>query len=105
MAVMMYAFRNAAGNFAYSYFTGLFFDLYGVVTLMHVIIQYSLTTLLIFVIMEVVVRIFGNRPHPDDESNEEWNGSSITVPLNALPDHTKHDELRLNDKEIDLLKT
>ena len=51
--------------------------------------------------MEIVVRIFGNRSRPDDDSKEEGDGSPDAVPSNVVADHEKHGKLSHDDREMD----
>ena len=104
VAVMLFGFGGALGNFSYSYITGFLFDRYGVVSLMYILVQYSLTMLVLFVIMQVVAGIFGNRHPPDVGRNEEGEAPFNTLPLKATTDNKENDNLKHNDSDIGPLK-
>ena len=101
---MLFGFGAAAGSLSYSYITGFLFDRYGVDTLMYVLIQYSLTMLVLFVIMQVVVGVFGNRHPPNVGRNENGEAPPYTLLLNALGDNKENVHLEYNDSNIDSLE-
>ena len=96
---MLFQFGAAVGNFSYSSVTGFLFDRYGVVTLMYILMQYSLTMLVLFAIMQVVVRVFGNRSSPDVDRNDDGRASPNTLFLNDLDD-SKDVNLKYSDSQI-----
>ena len=71
---------------------------------MYILLQYSLTMLLIFAVMQVVVKVFGNRISADSDTQDEESESSNTFPLNSPDDKKKNSDFKYSDPEIDPLK-
>ena len=100
MVVMIIMFSGATGIFSYYYLTGLLFDLYGVITSMYILIQYSLTILLIFIIMQFVVNICGNRTLADSDTQNKQGKASNAFLLNSPDADKKTSDLKYSDPDI-----
>ena len=85
MLVMLFVLSTSAANLIYQYIPGYLFDRYGVVCLMYIENQNSITLLTVFCIMLLVARKHGRSFRNDGRSTPcDYNGASADEKKDAF---------------------